>query len=168
MQWQSIIDLAREMATTEPSDRLHQARLRMAVASAYYAMYHALARSNADLLMGPSETEGSAPEWSRVYTALGGDSAFELMSADFSRQPEAMRRFVDAFLAAHHQRVLAEEDPVTTFTADQARDWIDRAEAAISEFLSAQPEQRRAFAVQVLLYRPVGGTAGAGEDAVTP
>ena len=61
------------------------------------------------------------PEWSRVYVTLGGDSAVELMRADFSRQPEAMRRFVDVFLAAHHQRLLAEEDPATTFRADQAR-----------------------------------------------
>ena len=140
----------------------------MAVGNAYYAMYHALARSNADLLIGPSETEGSSPEWNRVYTALGGDSAFELMQSDFSRQPEAMRRFVDVFLAAHHQRVLTEEDPETMFTVDQARDCIARAEAAISEFLSAQPEQRRAFAVQVLLDRPGGGVTDTGEAAVRP
>ena len=79
--------LALEMATTEPSDHLRQARLRMAAGNAYCAMYHALARSNADLLMGPSGTEGNAPERNRVYAALGDDFAFELMQADFSRQP---------------------------------------------------------------------------------
>ena len=168
MKWQNIVEVAREMAATEPSDHLHQARLRMAVGNAYYAMYYALARSNADLLIGPSETEGETPEWSRVYTALGGDSAHELMQADFSRHPEAIRRFVDVFLASHHQRVLAEEDPTTTFTADQARDCIDRAEVAISEFLSIEPEQRRAFAVHLLLYRPSEGMTGTGEAAVRP
>ena len=165
MQWQNIIALAREMAATEPSGQLHQTRLRMAVGNVYYAMYHALARSNAKLLIGPSETEGSSPEWNRVYTALRGDSAFELMPADFSRQPEVARRFVDVFLAAHHQQLLAEEDPATTFTADQVRDCIDRAEEVISEFLSAQPEQRRAFAVHLLLYRPSEGMPGTGEAA---
>ena len=138
----------------------------MAVGNAYYAMYHALARSNADLLLGLCETEGSSPEWNRVYTALGGDSAFELIQADFSCQPEAVSNFVDVFLVAHHQRLLAEEDPVTTFTADQVRDCIDRAEAAISEFLSVEPEQRRAFAVHLLLYRPGGEGIGADEAAV--
>ena len=108
------------------------------------------------------------PEWNRVYTALGGDSAFELMQGDFSRHPEAVSNFAEAFLAVHHQRLLAEEDPATTFTADQARDCIDRAEVAISEFLSAQPEQRRAFAVQVLLDRPGGGVTDTGEAAVRP
>ena len=52
MRWPSIIELAREIATTEPSDHLHQARLRMAVGNAYYAVYHALAYSKADLLIG--------------------------------------------------------------------------------------------------------------------
>ena len=82
MQWKELSALAREMAATPPSDRLHQTKLRLAVSTVYYAMYHALAGSNADLLIGPSETEGSAPEWHRVYAALGGDSAFELMQAE--------------------------------------------------------------------------------------
>ena len=166
MEWQSIIELAREMAATPPSDYLHQTRLRMAVGSAYYAMYHALARSNADLLIGPFETEGALPEWSHVYTALGGDSAFELMEADFSRQPEVVRRFVDVFLAAHERRLLAEEDPAATFTAAQVGEWLDQAETAITEFLSVEPEQRRAFAVQLLLNRPSEGITGAGQAPV--
>ena len=77
----------------------------MAVGNVYYAMYHAPARSNAYLLIDPYETEGNSPERSRVYMALGGDSALELMPADFSRHPEAVRHFVDVFLTAHHQRL---------------------------------------------------------------
>ena len=139
------------MAATPPSDCLHQTRLRLAVSTVYYAMYHALARSNADLLMGPSEMEVNTPEWNRVYMALG---AHELMQADFSRHPAAVRRFAEVFLAVHHQRLLAEEDPMVTFTTAEAQDWIQRAQAAIAEFLSVEPEQRTAFAVQLLLVRP--------------
>ena len=58
MQWKELSALAREMAATPPSDRLHQTKIRLAVSTVYYAMYHALARSNADLLVGPSETGG--------------------------------------------------------------------------------------------------------------
>ena len=154
MKWKELIALAREMAATPLSDRLHQTKLRLAVGTVYYAVYHALARSNADLLVEPSETEGSASEWSRVYAALGGDSAHELMQADFAKHPEAVRLFADTFLAVHHQRLLAEEDPVTAFTTDQARDWVDRAETAIAEFLSVEPKQRRAFALELLPVQP--------------
>ena len=153
MKWKELIALAREMATTPPSDHLRQTKLRLAVGTVYYAMYHALARSNADLLIGPSETEADTSEWNHVYVALGGDSAHELMRADFSRHPEAIRRFVDEFLVVHDQRLLAEEDPVATFTTDQARDWVDRAETAIAEFLAVEPEQRRVFALELLPVR---------------
>ena len=154
MKWKELIALAREMAATPLSDRLHQTKLRLAVGTVYYAVYHALARSNADLLVEPSEREGSASEWSRVYAALGGDSAHELMQADFSRHPEAIRRFVDEFLAAHDQRLLAEEEPVVTFSAAEAEDWIQRSEIAIAEFLSVEPKQRRAFALELLPVQP--------------
>ena len=104
--------------------------------------------------MGPPETEGSTPEWDCVYMALGGDSAYDLMQGDFSDHPEAVGRFADAFLAVHHQRLLAEEDPANAFTTAEARDWIGRAEMAIAEFLSIEPGQRKVFAVQLLAVQP--------------
>ena len=154
MNWKELIILAREMAETPLSHHLHQAWLRLAVSTVYYALYHALARSNADLLVESPDTEVGAPAWNRVYAALGGDAAHERMRADFSEHPEAIRRFSDAFLAAHQQRLLAEEDPVFTFTADQAQDWVEWAEAAIVEFLSIEPQQRRVFALHILLRSP--------------
>jgi hypothetical protein len=154
MKWKELIALAREMAATPPSDLLHQTKLRLAVGTVYYAVYHALARSNADLLMGPSKTEGSTPEWDRVDKALGGDTAYDLMQADCSGHPEAVGCFADAFLAVHHQRLLAEEDPATTFTTVEARDGIGRGEIAIAEFRSIETGQRKAFAVQLLAVRP--------------
>lgn len=45
---------------------------------------------------------------------------------------------------------------------------FNRAMLARSYLLSVEPKQRRAFAVQVLLYRPAGGTTGTGETAVRP
>ena len=50
--------------------------------------------------------------------------------------------------------LLAEQDPATTFTTAEARDWIGRAEMAIAEFRSVEPGQRRAFAVQLLAVQP--------------
>ena len=50
----------------------------------------------------------------------------------------------------HHRRLRAEEDPVVTYSAAEAQDWIQRAEAAITEFFSVDPKQRRAFALELL------------------
>ena len=67
MQWEDIIAMAQDLAVTPPSDPFHQIHLRGAVRSAYLAVYHALARNNADLLAGSSETERNRPEWLRAY-----------------------------------------------------------------------------------------------------
>ena len=69
MNCQELVTLAREMAEIPPSHRLLQTWLRLAVSTVYYALYHALARSNADLLVGPPDTEGGVPAWNRVHAS---------------------------------------------------------------------------------------------------
>ena len=155
MQWQEIIARAREFATTQPSDPFHQIHIRGAVRSAYLAAYHALARSNADLLAGASDAERSRPEWLRTYHALGGDYSDQRLQGDYSGYPEVIRAFADTFLDLRHQRLLADEDPSTTFTAAEAQAWVERAADVINAFLSADPMQRKAFALEILL-RPPG------------
>ena len=39
---------------------------------------------------------------------------------------------------------------MVTYSAAEAQDWIQRVEVAIAEFLSVDPEQRRAFALELL------------------
>jgi len=155
MQWEDIIAMAQDLAVTPPSDPFHQIHLCGAVRSAYLAAYHALARSNADLLAGASDAERSRPEWLRVYHALGGDYSDQRMQRDYSDHPEAIRAFAGTFLDLHHQRLLADEDPSATFTAAEAQAWVERAADAIDAFLSADPLQRKSFALEILL-RPPG------------
>ena len=155
MQWQDIIAVAQDLATTPPSDHVHQIHLRGAVRSAYLAVYHALARSNADLLVGDSETERNRPEWLHTYQALGGDCSHQRLQGDYSDYPEAIRAFADTFIDLHQQRLLADEDPSATFTAAEAQSWVQRANGAINAFLSTDPTQRKSFAIEILI-QPLG------------
>lgn len=154
MNWNELIGLARQLVAAPPSARLRKTQLRLAVGAAYYAAYHALARSNADLLIGASETERRLPESRDVCMALGGDCVDQRLQDDFSSYPEDIRRFVDTLLALHQQRLLAEEDPETEYTVDDAEAWIEGAETAIMAFVSVDPAQRRSLAVRGLLQRP--------------
>ncbi len=134
---------------------MHYIHLRGTVRSAYLAAYHVLARSNTDLLVGASDAERSRPEWSRAYHALGADHSDQRLQGDYSGYPEAIRAFADTFLELHHQRMLADEDPSATFTPAEAQAWVERAADAINAFLSADPMQRKSFALEILL-RPPG------------
>ena len=153
MNWEEIIRFAREMATKTPPDHLHHIWLRLSVSSAYYAMYHGFARSNADLLVGSSEAERNLPEWTRIYMALGDDTAAERAEGDYIGYGEDIRNFVEEFVLLSRQRLLAEQDPWVSYTADEALAWIDRAENAVIAFLSADAAQRRALALQVVAER---------------
>ena len=64
------------MAGVPPSDPLHQPQFRLAVNTVYYAVSHALARNNANLLVGAASDSGrSLPGWTRAHAALGGEAA---------------------------------------------------------------------------------------------
>ena len=53
----------------------------------------------------------------------------------------------------NEQRLLAEEDPIITYTPEEALAWIERAEAAISALLFADVEERRKLAQHLLADR---------------
>ena len=141
------------MATKTPSDHLHHIWLRLSVGSAYYAMYHGFARSNADLLVGSSEAERNLPEWTRIYMALGNDTAGERVEGDYIGYGEDIRKFIEEFFLLSRQRLLAEQDPRVSYTAEEPLAWIERAEKAVTTFLSADPAQRRALALQAVAER---------------
>lgn len=112
MNWQNLITLVREMAASPPSSPIQPAQLRLSVSSAGYAMHHALARSNADTLVGSSDTDRDQPEWARTYMALDGDAAVDRVQGDFTGYGEEVQNFVETFVVVNEQRLLAEEDPV--------------------------------------------------------
>ena len=79
--------------------------------------------------------------------------AAERVEGDYIGYGEEIRKFVEEFVLLNRQRSLAERDPQVTYTADEALAWIDRAENAITTFLSADSTQRRALALHFLSER---------------
>ena len=65
MDWVELLRASRLLAAGQPS----QEALRRAVSTAYYAMFHALANSNADLIAGP-RTPANQSNWTAIYRSL--------------------------------------------------------------------------------------------------
>ena len=68
MNWRHLIDVARNLAgviddTPSAPGRPRQMDLRRAVSSAYYAMFHALCRSNAETLIGTAPAMQATEPW---------------------------------------------------------------------------------------------------------
>lgn len=136
-------------AKGKPSEEAH---LRRAVSSAYYALFHWLARDCADLLIGDSASDRSEAAWQQVYRALEHGSARtkcrnRKMMGKF---PKIIEDFANAFVELQVKRHSADYDPFAKFNADEVSADIDLAADAIAGVKSAPEKHRRAFCAYIL------------------
>ena len=141
-----LMDAARALADhASPT----QARLRRAVSTAYYAMFHSLAASAADLFIGTVRS----PAWHRIYRALEhGRARSGCQQGQVMREfPEEIRDFARAFVVL--QKARQQADYALDADAYQKSDvlgHIASAELAINGFEQADTAASRAFAAHVL------------------
>lgn len=154
MNWEQLIALARMLASApeygQRRGRPQQIQLRKAISAAYYAMFHALAQSNADTLIGVSPRFRNLPAWTLTYRALDHGYARGQMNRGMNAFETAIEDFGLAFVDLQNWRHRADYDPNAEFSRPDAVRLIDRAEAAIIAFEAADATERKAFAAHVL------------------
>ena len=126
-----------------------QADLRRAASTAYYAMFHCLAASAADLFIGAVRN----PAWHRAYRALehGGARRACQHGQAMREFPEEVRDFARAFVVLQKARQEADYAPDTaTYRKSDVLYHIDSAERAINRFEQADVNAKRGFAAHVL------------------
>ena len=154
MNWVALIASSRSLVTpilpaSQPTDEA----LRRAVSTAYYAMFHALATSNADCIIGTSNDPLSRHPWDLAYRGLEhGIARTQLREGRHLFSPDT-KWFGDTFGRLQEVRQRADYDHGEAFTPNLANTWIDRAEEAIRGFMQASIAERRAVAVQSLFRR---------------
>jgi uncharacterized protein (UPF0332 family) len=128
-----------------------QVALRRATSSAYYALFHHLARSSADLFLGGTGADRSKPAWRQTYRALNHGPAKNACKADtIKRFPKQLQDFANAFVQMQVNRNIADYDPHEKFAKSEVIANIDMAEQAILEFGEVETKDRRAFCALVL------------------
>ena len=154
MRWQDLIAASRLLATAlYPDPEPLQDSLRRAVSTAYYAMFHALASSNADCLVGAPHGALGEHAWSRCYRGLNHGPARHNLLQDQRLFSPPIEHFAMMFAQLQDLRHRADYDPNTTFTLPQTMDWINRAEDAIEGFMQASLDERKMVAIQSLINR---------------
>ena len=139
--------------------RPRETDLRRAVNNAYYALFHALARTCADTLVGSSPARRRRRAWRQTYRALShGYARRQCDRRQLMREfPMEIREFAVLFSDMQTMRHSADYDPRDDdmFRRGVVLRLIGEVEDAISQFLSAPAADRREFAVYVLL--PIRG-----------
>ena len=152
MQVDELLATARHLTDAQKS-RPRQAFLSRAQSTLYYAMFHALARCCADMLVGSSRSSVSEAAWRQVYRALEhGFARSQCLNRrvmqDFSQPIES---FANHFVTMQLKRHAADYDPdYRTSKSEVLRDLRATVEV-IGGLSRATVSERRAFAAWVLL-----------------
>ncbi|MCA6261215.1 MAG: hypothetical protein IM668_09490 [Phenylobacterium sp.] len=132
-----------------------QANLRRATSAAYHALFHCLARSNANLLVGGAGACRSRHAWTQVYRAIDHGTAMTACKDGntIRKFPKAIEDFANTFVTMQSKRNSADYDPTARFTKSEVVQDIATARQAIVAFGAAASKDRRAFCAFILFKR---------------
>lgn len=130
--------------------RPREAFMRRAVSTAYYAMFHALARLCANQFVGGKHAKTAA--WARVYRALDHKPAKTVLrSTGAAELASEIVAFGEAFALLQERRNQADYDPAPfRYYFNQTAALINLAETAIHGLNSLGEDERRALATLLL------------------
>lgn len=148
---EELISLARhilEQGSTKPS----QTALRRAVSTVYYALFHTLSKTGADLLVGKTKSFRSEPAWGQVYRGLEHGLARKACEkeATMKKFPQSIRKFGGVFVEMQKARNKADYNPHSKFSKSVVENQIARAQEAIKGFGKIDLKDQKAFCVHVL------------------
>lgn len=138
-----LITLARNLVGAHRKGAPNQTSLRRGISTAYYALFHALARAGADGLVG--KTHRKKPRYALIYRAfehgkmrqhceavdkaqLAAKAASALGAPAVSQD---IRDIASAFVLLQQQRHWADYSPLGRVSREDAGDLVDQAETAI-------------------------------------
>ena len=145
MDWVELIKASRLLSGGQPS----QESLRRAISTAYYAMFHALASSNADIIVG-TKTRANQSDWTVIYRSLRHFRAENPLYGWPHLFSQPIQNFAVIIAGIKRQREDADYNPDASFDQDQVATWIDRAEQAILDFNTSTAQERSMVAIATL------------------
>jgi hypothetical protein len=149
----SLVDRLLEIATTSLREYPgSSASKRRAVSTAYYALFHALAKTCAGELLGNSRSD--SPEYERVYRALEHGSlknAFKEKKGPLSKYP-SLSAIGESVIALQSRRMKADYMPPrgNLFSRAEAEDSIELARDAAQTIARLSSDEKRVLAVHLL------------------
>ena len=129
-----------------------QTELRRAISCAYYAMFHTLAASNANTLVGDGPANQESWAWRQAYRAVDHrPTRNKLNRASLGgRFPAAVRNFGELFALAQRARHAADYDPDREFQATAVGKLVNDVEVNINDFNQTDAAVRRDLAIHIL------------------
>ena len=155
MKPDDVVRTARSLVTQQGAGRPRETDLRRAVSTAYYALFHCVAASGADLLVGGDQSDRSERAWRQTYRALNhGQAKSRCKEITGKKQmgfPAGLKDVALEFINLQRARHRADYDPAERLIKSDVLQTIRLAERAVAKFRDAQRRDRTAFVVYMLL-----------------
>lgn len=126
---------------------------RRAVSTAYYAVFHCLARVCADRLLRDAGAGARGVAWRRVYRSPQHGQVRKRCgdARGLARYPDGIRRFAHGFPSIQDRRHAADYDPDCALDAGEVRRQLVFALELVRALEEAPRDDQRDFATHVLL-----------------
>ena len=145
-----LLDSARRRV--DPNENPTQEGRNRSVSDSYYALYHTLGNTSADLLVGSTPEARASLEWIQAYRALDhAQVKRQCLRSDISRFHPVIQDFAQTFCEFQEYRHIADYSPIADFTPAQTNDIIADAADVIAAFNAAPEDERRRFIIYVTL-----------------
>jgi uncharacterized protein (UPF0332 family) len=151
MAAKSMVSLLLEAADTLLKERPRSSAFkRRAVSTAYYAVFHALAKLCAENLL--HSVDRTSDEYSRVYRALEHGSLKTAFGREPLRDHVVLRKIGDLVVALQSERYRADYLPPVknVFSQQEIRKLTDQARLAVSEIEALNSQDRCTLATCLL------------------
>ena len=152
IDWRQLIATGRATLIPQPpATQPDPAAVRRAISTAYYAAFHALSANNAEVLVGAASDQLTADAWIQIYRGHNHNQARVQLQQNRARLSVDAQVFAKLFADLQDERHSADYNPVATFTAEAATNWLDKTEASITNFLQTSRSERAAIAALTLI-----------------
>lgn len=153
IDWRNLIQVGESLLKPQEDSSPTNEHIRRAVSNAYYAMFHALATNNADVLIGSPRNDLTTAAWIRVYRGLDHNRArreLENHRDDLSIEAE---NFASVFTVLQKRRHSADYDPEATFNIQDTSLWLAIAAYACEQYPKAPRAERCCIAALTTIDR---------------
>ena len=152
VDWRNLIQAGRDLLNPQQLGRLPtDEHVRRSVSNIYYALFHALAESNATALIGSPGDALTVAAWSRVYRGLDHGTAHRELLRHRQEFSTESQRFADTFADMQQFRHMADYDHNAVITINEVSTWLDEVEAIILNYLQATLSERIYIATLTLV-----------------
>ena len=121
INWTDLIAAGRATLIPQPpAIQPAPGAVRRAISTAYYAAFHALTASNANVLIGPAHDQLTANAWMRTYRGLNHNHAKAQLQYNRDSLSGDAQIFADLFRDLQNERHNADYNPQAIFTVQTA------------------------------------------------